>query len=742
MANKDIFVRAVASGDGTGLDWYNAYTTLQDALTEAMAEPAANTVNVYVDDDIYTLASLTVSHNSINLYGGNILTADVVVSGYNEIPVGTTFKSIVYLEDSVYVQSGVFITDSVRFINSSGGYAIQGEDLTDILLKKVNFETDYGIDTSGNLRCEFINAISYTPQEYTYGFGGSYIAESGYSDALSGNIFINSVGEETVVNNSSMIGYYNTIVFNGINDNECIIDDVLIKQASNGIVYQSVGGSGTLRTNNIVIYDTDKSFLFKDTTISGGLNGEIGNCTLYTPYSFSISPMITGLIQITDSIMSGEMIYGDGSLTLTTEYTLLDTTPSGYGFVPGTGIVYGDPKYIDVTKGDFSLGIGTADDRVSSDGLNVGSYTEIGRSIQLSDSKGFRLSDSSVEGYDMFLHKSDETVVWSDHMKEIPMATFRDNNGTLSYVYNHTTTVVLSGVVTIPAFSREPSLNDWMYEWDYEIMNSPGIENNPRIIPKSIIDITNILQNIDYGKNKSNISVRAFKNIDNRGISYDYDSSNNTSKIVWSLDGDQMLTKTDFWNGNVIDKYPLVPPIHPSGEKLFIKPSGLIPYGVNKYVTEDDPDTILESVNDDGSFEWLSTEKHRKWDLKGILTHKGTMYVTASFADQASTTPYVLIYPSRGYYADYQCPDPTKLELHDDNNDPRGITVYEDGSILISNYDVMSSGIANYVNIFHYKPCFDYALKENNNYMNTKLILREAYDEVTLEQALEEPDTP
>lgn len=743
MISNNIFVRADSTaGDRNGIDWFNAYETLQDALDYAMIQSDNTNNNIYCDNDIYTFNSLTINNDSLNIYGGNVIEDEtLIISGFSETNLTSNFKTTILMYSDIYGYSGIFSSTGVNYISMYSGITYNGEEYSDIRMSNVKLSIHDGIYTSGDVFFEGVDARLHTllPTDM-YGFAAMPSGAFNYSSPITGTCFLHTYKKDSSVINSNIHGFYNGIVFDGNYDTKCIIEGVTIRKSSKAIVYNGSVSyiSGVLDVKDTLIYDSDVGLYVKDVGTSGYLTTTINYSTFDTPYSLAISPLISGTIDISNCIMSGNIDYASGLMSINASYTLFDTLPSGYIFIPGTGIIYGDPVFIDTTRGDYSVGIAYESNSISSPALNAGYVLNDKLSVD-SDLKGFKLSNSKAEGQDSFLYKNGNTIVWSDHMKEIRMAEFSSYNPGISYNYSYTTTVPIYNKITQPSFSRIDSNNDWTYDWDVVNFTGPGIENETKIVPKSVVDITDIINDPKYGIIKSNIGVKAYKFRDKRGISFDYDLSNRVSKIIWSLDGDHILTKTDMWKGEVIASYPLLPPPHPTNEKIFIKLDGIISVGENKYAVENNIETIIESVNDDKTFEWFSPDKDRKWDLKGILAHKGLLYITASWADQSSTTPYLLVYPSKGYHEDYQNVTPLKLELHPDNNDPRGITVYEDGSILISNYNVTEEDSVKSVKIFHYKPCFDYALKTNRR-SDTKLILREAYDEVTLTQAAEAAD--
>jgi hypothetical protein len=402
-----------------------------------------------------------------------------------------------------------------------------------------------------------------------------------------------------------------------------------------------------------------------------------------------------------------------------------------------SGCVLGNPNFKDSDNGDFNLLAGTSDNTNYSPAIDLAGSTSSYDIHTDAAVQGFVFPGRAIIDYDIFLYQKSNNIIFSDYQREVMLAKLMNMyDQPISFEYNFKRTAKIYDTITRSAFSLNNNDVDWPYEWDYKKMSTPVIDDINYIVPRSLIDITEIVNNVfgseKYTVNLDNIDVTAYKNLDKRGISFDYTNSSNTRMIVWMLDDTQTLTMRDVYNGNNIAKYTLLAPVHPSGEKLFIRPSGLIPYGKTsngyKFMIESQPDTVIEGVDEYGNFEWLPTDINMQYDLRGILAYKDNLFITAVYTTDDVPEPTLIRYPNKGYYVDYQNPEPYTMPLSPDNSNPTDITVYEDGTLFINDYNVDGSGMY----IYQYQPRYDYALKEPYTNNNARLLLRERYEDVTL----------
>ena len=486
--------------------------------------------------------------------------------------------------------------------------------------------------------------------------------------------------------------------------------------------------SSNLETKNVLMYDMGTGIYLSTDSLSciihqSTINANVG---IVAFGSTKISETVFDCsLQSISGINSGHTIQ---TSVLTPDYTYIDliANPSGCSNL--------SPVFADPSHGDFHSLTGTADNSNYCSSIDLG-YNRISNNVTITSEKNaFKTSDISTDdNFINFLYQKNNNIIFSDYNREIAFAKLMYNTSNEQYNYYYTQKTIINDIYTKSAFPVYSSGITWPYDWDYVNIRTPEIKNTNYIVPKSIVDITEVLNNVGLVNSFdiNNIKVHAYKNLDRRGITYDYDNSKPGSMIVWTIDNDHILYMRDIYSGEDITSYPLIPPVSPSGENLFIKPSGLIPYGPTstgyKFLLERDVNTVIEGIDEYGNFEWLPTDKNLNYELYGILAYKDNLYMTANYTIGNKKQSVLLMYPSKTYYKDYIATDPTKFYLNTSNSDPKDITIYEDGTIFIGDGTPSSSG----VHIHKYKLRYDYALKDNydNNY--TRLYLREAYSDVT-----------
>ncbi len=476
--------------------------------------------------------------------------------------------------------------------------------------------------------------------------------------------------------------------------------------------------------NNILIYDVGTGIY---NTLSSSVDVYKSTIKGTVPIEYS-----TGLLTTTKSILDGSLHSVSGEI----ESAIINTTVLRPDYIDLSTNVSGctgdDPRFVDASYGDFNILTGTSENTYYSSAIDLGGLLGIYDSDITSEINGFMLSENTTDHYG-FLFQKNNNIIFSDYMREVKFAKLIHLlPKTVTYSYHYKQQTDIYNTTTIPSFSLQDNADNWPYDWDYVAMRTPEIINRNYIIPKSVIDITSAISSIGAQSafNINNIKVKAFKNIEKRGVSFDYENSKQGRMIVWMIDNDQTLTMRDIYTGNDVEKYPLLTPPPPSGENIFIRPSGLIPYGNTmdgyKFMLERDTTTIIDGVDEYGNFEWFPIDKNLRYDLRGILAHKNNIYITAKYTAGTDSQPVLLNYPSRGYYVDYTNWTPSTLELSQLNSEPTDITVYEDGSIYVGDATLVSSGIY----VHKYKLRYDYALQHNydNNYI--KYLLRESYNDV------------
>jgi hypothetical protein len=309
----------------------------------------------------------------------------------------------------------------------------------------------------------------------------------------------------------------------------------------------------------------------------------------------------------------------------------------------------------------------------------------------------------------------------------------------------------VSGVSVIGAFDRVGA--SFPYDWEYKTFNTTEITNRHKyIIPKSVVDIVDTISGaigtyiprVVFNKiDKRHITPYLYA--DYRGVAFDYDLTVPGKAVVWMIEGtNQTLIQLNAYTGERLAEYPLFVPSMEGA--AYVKPSGIIKVGVQKdefkYVLESDPNYELLSKNDYGRFDWISTELDTHKDARGLLAYKGNLYVTVteynpySILDRTSIPMYrgsvgkLIRYYNNDtfehYIANYTTQTgPSGFLLGSGNCYPTDITVYEDGSLLIADWAERNS-------LFRYKLAYDYAMVQSSYDTETRIILREHYDNVEL----------
>jgi hypothetical protein len=688
------FINENAIGDGTGIDWYNAYTTLSGAVSSIEGISEASGVNLYLGMGNYYM-DISRAQSSFNMYGGFVIPDDIT-SG-NISANFEKYKSRIVGKEQ-HLNSGNFLFNNIEFISYNTGIFMYTDAVTAI--NNCDFFVDNGIysDTySGYLYLSNVKALGtnsgvFADAIYISDYNGIY---SRYRTATNYTHFL------TDINGS------------------------IFHHCDNGI--QSIGSGSLISLKNSLMYDVGTG-VYIGVDSSGGIHNSTikattGVCAFGT--SFATSECVYDCTL--NSISGVSATHEAEACVLTPDYNYIDSIATLSGCTPNT------PYFSDPDHGDFNPLTGTTENADYCSSIDIGYWRIPDGVTSTAERYGFKFNDNSLEDYSRFLFQKNNNIIFSDYLREVALSKLLHNTNATQYEYNYTQGIVLNDIYTKSSFPIDPSGEKWPYDWDYENIVTPEIKNVNYIVPRSVIDITEALINV--GINTSfdieNIKVKAYKNIDRRGVTFDYDNSKRGNMIIWTVDNDQMLYMRDIYTGEDIASYTLVPPVAPSGENLFIRPSGLIPHGKTangyKFMLERDVATTIEGIDEYGNFEWLPTDKNTEYELYGITAYKNNLYITANYTTGNDTQPLLLMYPAKGYYKDYIDTNPSKFRLNPANQAPRDISVYEDGTILIGDGTPTASG----VHMHKYNFRYDYALKDNYDKNYIRLYLREEYNDVT-----------
>jgi len=600
----------------------------------------------------------------------------------------------------------------------------------------------------------------------SYNIYGEYYIEKNYNSVIIDASDITILSKMQINNcdfyNSTINTNYNLIIKYFVINN-CTLTLTNICNLINGEVITSNFNisNGTSTFDTINIYNTNKNIILNDVNFNITKSNIISNTTTITSDNSFITineSLINGnkaldiinnnrLLLANSTINNGINLLGDNNyLDISTSlilysydnsynYTLYSRNSTYYNTtfninVNNNIILTSYPSFVDEIRNDYRVFFGVGINLDKYELTNDNELLEHNYKAQSLTTYNINISEYSYNINDVF--------TLTDYKKEIMFANDFNhlNISTLEYQISFYKKHIMNDVITESAFpyneindSSDPNI--WPYEWTYERIYNGKTEMLSRIIPKSIIDITDIINSVFFMNPKTvtidNLRVYAFKEKIIHGITYDYNNSSDTRKIIWKLTNDEVLIKMDLYQGSIINTYNLLSKIIP--EKKYIIPiSGVIPYTKYqdgyKYSLESNPNTIINGVDENYNFEWLPTDRIYKYDLYGILIYKNNLYISGNRI--SDNTPVILIYDTKGVYLDYTTIEPYIIELNIPNLYPTDLTVLEDGSFLI----------ANKINkkLYNFVLQYDYGMIVSSDIKNTKILLREQYNDVQLTQ--------
>lgn len=680
------FLRKTAPGSNTGEDWYHAFTSWSSVVAAANSD--TDFTYVYIDNDFYDFSG-ALGVSGLFVYGGYALPGTIVSGDISiDYEVGKTHLDVT---GSTILDSGIYKFQDVDIYNTSSSYVfINNSTLT---LVNTDIVSENGIDnTDGDVGLRNVKA---------YGSG----------------IFIKEGTIESIYN-VHYAGYSIGV------DQPSIFEELAISTIHNCGIGVNLNTSGTLTVDTSTFYSNG-------TGIYGSIDNIVIDNTSFDDY-LPVEVVITSGYAI-DSILKGNIVGASG---ITNIYNSVVYPSNSYLQSISSNSIYVDPQYSLSEPGDYTLAIATAENTKSSPAIDLAGKINNNTFVTESTLQGFKFNESFTDDLSPFLFQKENNIVFSDHMRGVLLANIMDQYYENYYVYNYRYLVTVHDVDTENSFSPvigEP--DNWPYEWDYVEMYTPKIETHNYIVPKTVINLGPILNdtigNTTDTINTDSLRIKAWKRRDRRGLSYDYEISTPTNIIAWTVDGDHVLTKKNLYTGEDDGKYMLLSPT-PSGEKLYITPSGLIPFGENPnggydFSREENINETITGISEDGRFEWYPVDKNTKYDLRGLYATHGNIYITSIYTTSKNGSPKLIWYPSYGNYEDYDKTNPTMFNLHKDNMDPKDITMYEDGTLFVAD-GLYASG----VKLFKYTPRYDYALKEQFDKNLIRLILRENYNNVSV----------
>lgn len=683
--------------DGTG-DYTDIFTGFSDMLSSGVASSG----------DILTYLMIVDGGNYSGSFSGYIPYTgvfNIYSSGLATIyPTSTSSLSGIYINNIPNFILDNFLIDCQNIsdyaFNCYSGLSI-GLYNTELI------NCDYGIELDGGSL--ILDNVS------SNGSGiGSFINGSGYVNILKSKISDYSSGIYTnQLELSESIIFNNSINIKTFNEHYTSLSNTLIYGGDYGIY----AASGYLHCYKSTISNTLPIY-------SNGSYVSIRSCIL------------------SGNISSISGTYASGSLGKDTCFY-----PTGiYTGLNNINISSDDPKFNNPSLGDYRLKFGDYIGSPYIEHINNISYASgvnisiDERQFRIYDDKGLETNGESLN----YIYKQGSSIRFTDYNKEIKFSKYISNKKGIGYQQLSNAIFSEYNIITKSSFSRQESIIDESpYDWDWKKIETTKItDDNYRLVPRSFIDIdsiikrnikNNIIDNIWGSLSKKYINV--YDQTKYKGIAFDNKLSENGTSIMWVIDGNnQMLIKQNAFTGENLDRYPL---FSLSTYRNTVLPSGIIPVSANddkfRFILKDDPNKEIIADNQKGYFQWLPCDINPMIDVRGIASFKDYLFVTGSeyFSpiESRSTIPSgdaigaLYWYNNNDLYYEYT-KVPSGHILPSGNNYPTDITIYEDGSLLVA--DAFSN------KVYKYRPAYDYALIENFYDNDTRVLLRERYNNVEI----------
>jgi hypothetical protein len=575
---------------------------------------------------------------------------------------------------------------------------------------------DYGFNMNGgSIILDGVSSHGNATGYFIMGSGHSRVQNSQISNYNYG-IYLDNI---TVKSSKVFNNEYNILSTYGHNT---VINGTLIYGGSYGVYALSgvLGLSLCTIDSTIPIYSEDANLFINSTIMKG------------TSYC------IDGTYQ-TGSIVENSCIY-----------------PSGWVYDPNLtslNISTSDPLFNNTLVGDYRLKFGDS---------NGSPYVEFipnlvyasGVSIEVEQAQ-FRVYDEKgktpLNEFLAFVYKQGNSIVFTDYNREIMFAKLIGTKNALGYQQQATFSFTETNVPTRPSFGLNENDPDIApYDWDWVKIPSTQIQQDREyyLIPRSIIDIESIANDF-LGVDAANVlwntlskrNIKVYDQINYKGVSYDSKQSDVGISILWILDGqNQMLIKQNAFSGEEIQKYPLL--CSPTRRSV-VRPSGMIHVSVDndryRFILESDPNKEVLAESSFGDVPWIPTHMNNMTDLRGILAFKDHLLITGSqyyesindrnIIASGDSNGILYLYPSNDLFYNYiknpgDINGPVAGVLGSGNFHPTDITAYEDGTILVAD--------AFKPNIYRYKLAYDYALVQNSYDSETRVILREKYEDINI----------
>lgn len=599
---------------------------------------------------------------------------------------------------------------------------------------------------------------------YLFNVSDTSVLEINNSTFLNINNGINFLNSKCYMSDINAIGVGSGIFLKG---KEAIVKTSKISRFNIAITANitDVSNQSCLFFNNIGI-----SCLIGDVTLNNSLiySGEFGvvsNSGILNVYSSTLDNTIPlklnkSLISVNGSILKGDDVAISGEMS---EYSSIYDSclyPTGWAnniYTPSSGnLIFNDPLFHNSSIGDYRLNFksNTGSDCVDHKPLyNLDGYIDVECNyLRLYTSNDLYIDPTITLS---FTYKRGSVIIMSDHEKEIEFAkTIRTKNikgFDLSYFYNTTKYNIPVEASFDYLESHTGGIDKQPFDWDYIHIPTTKIGSNEWwLVGRSFIDIEKILTTelselpgIALFTKIDKTKIKIFNKIDDRGVAYDKCGSYPGTSIVWILDGrNHLLKKHNAFSNETIVTYPI---LGPKCDRTHVRPSGIIFSSAEnekyKFIRTDDSSIVLTAENDLGDVQWIPNHLDSKIDIHGIVTFKDNLFISMTqYSESINYDEFklsggvgnIVMYSNNNLFHKYiinpnfnNFDDPTLFSTSKDNAYPTDMTIYEDGNICVLDY-------LNRNKIYKYKLAYDYAMVENSYDSETKVLLREEYNDVSL----------
>ena len=690
-------VKKFGGGDYTSIS--SAFT---DLLLSGVSAGETFTFNIIVDGNSYSesISGTIPNSGTINIVGDNtlwILSSGISIYGDRFSDYSINLK----IQNFILNTSG--LNTNFATVNSNFGLELQNNNI---------INNNYGIYNSGG----FLKIIE-TDSCAIPGTGVYFLSGSG----------------ENVIEKLKISNYAT-----GIYTTNCFISNSILHNNSTAIYSNS--DSNIIVTSNL-FYNNTKA-----------INMDSGNLII-TKSTIDDSILINNtLVKVNESIL-----YSLSGVALSGSYLYNSNINNQSSFdvnITEYNNIYTDPKFNNINIGDY---------RLKFEQTNGSDCVEHLYNPNLSDDVIIDLSVASLQifdniniiNYEQFLpftYIQNESMVFSDYNKEYKFAEKKSNYKNLQYNLILNAKFSEFDILTKPSLEIDPNIKNHLSPWDWDIktFSSTKIGNNDTyIIPRSVINIEDILTlklgetlGTVFYKNLSKKNITPYDKINYRGVCYDTELSNPSQSILWLIEGNnQTLIKQNAFTKESLETYPL---LCPNTNKKTVTISGVIYTGVDgdyySFIKADDPNIKILGNSEIGDFQWIPTNLNTKFDIRGITNYESNLFLTAgqypegvsdrSQVQIGNPLGIILWYNNNDLFYNYiKNPDeingPKITILSSGNYYPTDLTVYEDGSLLVADYFSPSG-------IFKYELAYDYALIQTSYDNETKVLLREYYNDIYL----------